>query len=194
MKERPILFNAGMVMAIIAGRKTQTRRVIKPQPDEDGLTRGMFNDTRFLDTSDREYKCPFGVAGDHLYVREAFGIDPHGKGVAYRATQEIDPDYPMKWKPSIHMPRSLSRINLLVNSVRVERLQDISDKTDTNDCLAEGMFHCGIRLPGDWLDRGFNSIEKCAFHDLWESIYGKKDGHSWGDNPWVWVAEFEAIN
>lgn len=95
------------------------------------------------------------------------------------------------WRPSIHMPRWASRLTLEITEVRVERIQDISDRGQPNDCIAEGAFGEVSPLPRDWLDRGFSSVEKAWFHDLWNSI-NRVD--SWDANPWVWAVSFEVIN
>lgn len=88
------------------------------------------------------------------------------------------------WRPSIHMPRWASRLTLTVTNVRVERLQDISDRGAQNDCTAEGVFHCGMTVPsyGEWHGSGFRSSEKHMYRQLWESINGPG---SWEENPWV---------
>ncbi|RLB91968.1 MAG: hypothetical protein DRH10_00630 [Deltaproteobacteria bacterium] len=196
MKKIPILFSGPMVRAILAGRKTQTRRAIKPQPDEDGLCRDLSRDEKLFDSSGREYKCPFGFPDDLLWVRETFAMAT-GSSVlpdtpVYRADGEGLPILAHKWKPSIFMPRSISRLTLLVKEITVERVQDISDRGPSNDCTDEGVFHCGLNLPDDWRERGYHSIEKCAFRDLWDSI-NKKRGFGWDNNPWVWVVEFGVI-
>ena len=220
MKEHPILFNGPMVRALLADRKTQTRRIapitdlnIKPYGD-DAVTWGVhfsrpvkgsigsYSGGKF---SVEQAQCiiasmfnPFGRPGDRLWVREAFAysvIDPEGLSpeddpenydIIYRAT-----DHPAggwsdgegnsiqaPWKPSIHMPRWASRITLEIVSVRVERLQDISEA----DAIAEGVNH-SLHLPG-----GRFANENYAH--LWWQING--DG-SWESNPWVWVVEFKRI-
>ena len=153
MKERPILFSAPMVMAILAGTKTQTRRVIKPQPSV-------------------AQNCPYGTPGDHLWVKETFWTG--GDAVNYRADGEM-PEYMRdvsRWKPSIFMPRKLSRITLEILDVRVERVQDISEE----DAKDEG----GLYGAGSYRD---------GFAVLWDSINGKK--HPWESNPWCWVLTFK---
>lgn len=88
------------------------------------------------------------------------------------------------------MRRAHSRLTLRITDVRVQRLQDISDRGATNDCTDEGVFHCGLNLPTDWQERGFRSIEKCAYRDLWDHING---AGAWDANPWVWALTFEVI-
>jgi hypothetical protein len=93
------------------------------------------------------------------------------------------------WRSSLFCPRWASRLTLIVTSVRVERLQEISDRGASNDCIAEGMFAADFAVTcDDWLQRGFNSIEKCRFHDLWNSINGPG---AWDANPWVAVYGFK---
>lgn len=197
MKERPILFSAPMVRAILEGRKTQTRRVIK-----NAIGEGTKENPLRMDLT----KSLYGKVGDQLWVRETFGwgkfIDGH-QFIEYRAspeTQDTDAmDEGAPWKPSIHMPRSASRIDLLIKNVRVERLQDISD----DDAIAEGIevgeempdivpgskgriYHDGITDPID----GWTRNPRQAFCDLWTATNGPD---SWLLNPWVWVIEFERV-
>lgn len=190
MKERPILFSAPMVRAILEGRKTQTRRVVKPPKwsDADEIF-FIGNDSIAVpddDHADYFIACPYGQPGDRLWVRETFRLFDssecgcydlcnclryHGRPV-YRATAD---DGESKWTPSIHMPRWASRILLEITGVRVERLQDISE----SDCCAEG---CGSPITRD--------LKKPQFMALWQSINGPD---SWDANPWVWVVEFKVL-
>lgn len=206
-KERPILFSGEMVRAILEGRKTQTRRIIKPQPPQcDGRWSFIASSTEKGETGKFRYswldangtaftsrgresgvsvRCPYGTVGDRLWVRETFGIDPFGNmpghlELLYRATSKIDPDYPVKWKPSIHMPRWASRITLEITDVRVERLQDISKV----DAAAEGF---QFKLLGKWEP---SSIAIKEFQSLWCEINGVD---SWSLNPWVWVIGFRKM-
>jgi hypothetical protein len=179
MKERPILFSGEMVRAILDGRKTQTRRVIKPQPD----ARGPRWCNQWEDWHGTKMRQP-PEPGDQLWVREKHNIDKDEDGsdsVLYWADFEKPEVLPMKWRPSIHMPRWASRINLLVKDVRVERVQDIK----LNDIEAEGIGGCSAT----------EGLEQ--FIQLWESINGIKhrlDPYPWDTNPWVWVIEFERMN
>lgn len=215
-KERPILFNSAMVRAILEGRKTQTRRVIKPQPNpthEEIKLEGQALTKRsklvgFWHTFN-ETVCKFGQSGDELYVRESFSkpipnefikhnVPPHvwhevalrEYGVHYWA--DGDPEYGTwgKPQPSIHMPREFSRIQLKITNIKVEKLQDISEE----DAIAEGL----RKFPhkGDfayaWKDgdnHGHGSA-RGAFRDLWDSIKGSD---AWDSNPWLWAIEFERI-
>ena len=163
MTERPILFSAPMVRAILDGNKTQTRRVVKLKPD--------YMET-FLRLPNKVACCPYGQPGGRLWVRETFEDCESAlhSCVLYRA----DGGTPgTKWTPSIHMPRWASRITLEITGVRVERLQDISEE----DAISEGTpFPCGGWVGG--------------YQKLWESIHGPG---SWDLNPWVWVVEFKRV-
>ena len=167
MKERPIIFKGEMVKAILDGRKTQTRRVVKNVED---LT-VFFRDDKF----GCPFKCPYGKPGDRLWVRETWADvnTSEGPAICYRA----DGDVQIIWRSSIYMPRWASRITLKILDIRVERLQDISEK----DAIAEGI------QPSDY------AKPKAAFMRLWDSINAKKPGKSWKDNPWVWVIEFSRV-
>lgn len=182
MNERPILFSGPMVRAILEGRKTQTRRVMNPQPvdqDENGwYVQVPVTDARApgMVFYERKYfHCPYGQPGDQLWVRETFD-DVHGS-VLYRANPEDAEDFPpcggkrCHWKPSIFMPRWASRITLEIVGVRVERVQEITP----DDARAEGVEH--LYAPRN------------AFANLWDSINAKR-GYGWDSNPWVWVVEF----
>ena len=179
MKERPILFSAPMVRAILDGSKTQTRRLVKPQPSILAGELLCWKDDALTDDQMADL-CPNGQPGDRLWVRETFAEGIHqmadANHWAYAAdrfgTQQRLSD---RWKPSIHMPRAASRITLEINSVRVERLQDISEA----DAMAEGV------NAGKYL--GLERANARAFSELWESINGPD---SWAANPWVWVIEF----
>lgn len=199
MKERPILFSGAMVRALLAGTKTQTRRVAKTDITigRDSIlapNRGQKHAPVFLlpeHAADAVAYCPYGQPGDRLWVREAFGhferndnFTP-GCEVFYRADGEslaVEP-----WRPSIHMPRWASRITLEVTGVRVERLQDISEA----DALAEGI----VRLRDD----GFGLADTAHYHytdpresyfSLWETINGEGSVEA---NPWVWAVDFKRL-
>lgn len=206
MKEHPILFSAPMVRAILEGRKTQTRRVVKPQPtfDRRGVTAAGWAERDGLwmfpnVAPEVRIRCPYGQPGDRLWVRETTHrrpmlniltgepLAPKYDGGAYSADDQdvLTPDdfdicwwYSRKVCPAIHMPRWASRIDLEVTGVRVERLQDISE----DDARAEGYAQHGDAVdqmaPSSW------------FSGLWESINGPG---SWDANPWVWVVEFRRV-
>lgn len=200
MKEKPILFNGDMVRAILEGRKTQTRRVFK---DKNWNVDREFNDEGWPIACDSEgnwydVKCPYGQVGDQLWVRETHFVVP-GKGnafgekILYRADggnlEAQIKEAGEKWKPSIFMPRSASRIDLLIKDIRVERLQDISEK----DAIAEGIKPFKHKDTSyryrDNDKHGYGSATG-AFRALWQLINGEK---SWDKNPWSWVIEFEKI-
>ncbi|NGZ06600.1 MAG: hypothetical protein G8237_09605 [Magnetococcales bacterium] len=207
MKEHPILFSGPMVRAILEGRKTQTRRVIKPQPSFNSLEPGSvkWKDRCFIEWSDKETPaaqlatfCPYGKPGDRLWVRETFAIVPRTAYVRSVGVQQIlrpddyhdaaifrasfDRAIGKVWRPSIHMPRWASRITLEITDIRVERLQDISDP----DAKAEG-----VMLP-DRTCTMYHGIWRDEFQRLWDSINAKR-GHGWNVNPWVWVIEFRRV-
>ena len=194
MQEKPILFTAPMVRAILDGRKTVTRRLVKPQPVlEDAFVGGIFRQTWiYKDTADPQgwlmhNLCPYGQPGDRLWVRERFAKDITGcpNGIAYRADHQDPygdgPANPITWKPSIHMPRWASRITLEVAGVRVEPLQGITEE----DAKAEGTTPSIVGADLDYLKY------RAGFQALWDSINGKT--YPWSANPWVWVVEFRKI-
>lgn len=212
VKERPILFNGSMLRAILDGRKTQTRRVVKCQPCEGGIERSSI-DGLYTCLKDHVtmslFACPLGQPGDLLWVRETCFPVHRWKDAPLFAAVEPDwmyrADYDYrdqkhsvigchKWTPSIHMPREASRILLRVKSVRVERLQDISEA----DAQAEGLVVPESSSDTTGLSDGAIelAIERdevrhiAAFQSLWEAINGYD---SWDANPWVWVVEFEEV-
>lgn len=188
MTERPIIFSAPMVRAILKGQKTQTRRVqgrVQVRPD------GMSAERLLAAMS----LCPYGKPGDRLWVREAWGFetrtedDPLLEPVATYRADEVEHLHPVnRWRPAIHMPRHLSRITLEVTAVRVERLQDISEA----DAIAEGVVeHQTLRTGTRACNLDGGMMHACGpvpvYRTLWESINGPG---SWDANPWVWVVEF----
>lgn len=200
MKERPILFNGDMVRAILDGSKTQTRRVVKTM-NNNRLEVKVGGKWRQIHAADPNLPCPYGQPGDRLWVRETWSKEGlHPDECYYRATPygltsgEVDQ---IKWKPSIHMPRWASRITLEIVSVRVERLNDISEQ----DAVAEGIEpiidnspFCGARCWKDYMNQQslpFDSDKPVAsFMSLWKSVYGEE---SWQQNPWCWVVEFKMV-
>ncbi|WP_119154181.1 hypothetical protein [Caldimonas tepidiphila] len=193
MKERPILFSAPMVRALLAGTKTQTRRVVKPQPFEDRRSGGWAVCDRagamrcWTKELAQMSDCPYGQPGDRLWVKEThlawWSINPEDpKGprvfshVAAFAADGYELEPGERWIPSIHMRRAASRLTLEITGVRVERLQDISEE----DAKAEGV---GVKnSPAAHL-----TTYRRGYRDLWEQING---AGSWDANPWVWVVEF----
>lgn len=198
MKARPILFSPEMVRALLEGRKTQTRRVCSPQPVADRQWVSGFKVVTKRATYDVGHPavheaCPYGVPGDLLYVREAFRLicaqDFPDKviEVDYRADNPNgnrlgDIFKPPKWKPGIHMPRHVSRITLRLTDVRVQRVQDISQR----DVFAEGLTNHDMNTR-----YGGGSAQSC-FAQLWDSINAER-GYGWDTNQWVWALSFEVI-
>lgn len=202
VKERPILFSGEMVRAILSGRKTQTRRVIKPQPEWGGSIPGIQATNSWfwraqkqrgvelshwpnIDEFSRELAkhCNYGNIGDRLWVREAF-TDAGYITPIYRADCDGLIAENIRWKPSIHMPRRLSRILLEVKEICAEQLQDIS----VSDADAEGVSISLIQsLPSHSHSVG-DSI--ALFQALWEHINGVG---VWRKNPWVWVIKFKKV-
>lgn len=221
IKERPIIFSTEMVKAILEGRKTQTRRVIKPQPIFKRELNGIGYAAKRWSTNDAQewglwleawptlgkwglasslHKCPYGQECDKLWVRETWQLievfedwwyggfegqtwrgkistsKPNDCAIGYLADTYDDGP----WRPSIHMPRWASRITLEITDVRVERVQDISEK----DAFDEGC------LPSETLIPYELAIDH--FRELWDSINAKR-GYGWDVNPWVWVIEFRRL-
>ncbi len=190
-KECPILFSGPMVRAILEGRKTMTRRIVKlnnwKDCDDDNwpICEDAYGDC---------YRpmCRYGQPGDHLWVRETW-VNNFGT-LIYRADYHPDSfEYGAKgWKPSIFMPRALSRITLQITDVRVERLQNISEQ----DARQEGVSASDViefrskvgSLPMTVNRKAASAVE--AFRYLWETING---ADSWNSDPWVWVVSFERI-
>lgn len=220
---RPILFSGAMVRAILSGRKTQTRRTVglatlgpSTTPGYDWTFRGIggartiaghqrhpYGCWQDLRTPDFLKLCPFGAPGDRLWVRETWASDVPGcdRGLSYRADHRDGrgdgPAHPMRWRPSIHMPRDASRLTLAVTSVRVERLQAITDA----DVKAEGVTgwskdgaiykYAPADDEGDgpcwsWTDCPLTPRE--GFAKLWDEC--SPEGPRWADDPWVWVVGF----
>ena len=208
MSERPIIFNGEMVRAILDGRKTMTRRVVKNASviiqdwDKNDKSYGPFFEDEYGDSHKTVERCPYGQPGDRLWVRETFSLRDDGLVFSYRSDYpkkgfwEDAPHYgkDIKWKPSIHMPRWASRITLEITDIRVERLQEITQW----DCEAEGIIGTTSPSPVNGLPyetysaAGFKESEpKLAFERLWDSA--AKPGFTWDDNPWVWVVEFKQL-
>jgi hypothetical protein len=189
MTERPILFQGEMVRAILCGRKTQTRRAIKPVPTFNGGG-AIFDGGDGQEDFVEPYwvfpeTCKYGQPGALLWVRETWAPLPGSVvlNVAfYRADTKAAPD-DVRWRPSIHMPRWASRITLRITDIRVERLQDISE----DDARAEG-----CPYPAEWAGRFVDRDEtaKTWFKSLWNQINGPG---AWDANPWVWVVCFERV-
>jgi hypothetical protein len=185
-----------MVRAIIEGRKTQTRRVVKhvvwnyKKPPYDAQT---FMDINPVHREHPDGLCPYGDPGDLLWVRESFVTTPAYDGlgstdVLYREDPMYDGmqpgDFAWRWKPSIHMPRKFSRITLRITGVRVQRVREITDE----EAIAEGVQVAG-RPEVNELSQG-KFVH--AFGSLWDSINAKRS-YSWESNPWVWAISFEVV-
>lgn len=190
MSEKPILFSGAMVRALLDGRKTQTRRIVKPQPN---IVHAIHPDCSISTNlifrqGDQRIHSPYKV-GDRIWVRETwthwfydseakqqrywYRADYNGDGVPDGWDHGLNRESWDRWRPSIHMPKAAARIWLEVIAVRVERLQDISN----TDAVAEG---CSQDV----------GLERWEFLAIWEECYGKA---SFELNPWVWVIEFKQI-
>ncbi|MHC1939314.1 hypothetical protein ACYP3S_10455 [Klebsiella pneumoniae] len=220
MKERGMIFNADMVRAILDGRKTQTRRIMKLQPKPSKSRPGDFwfsskKLESMVHVSDlapgnspiadyhlfiQEHCCPFGAVGDRIWVRETWAeagaSAPDLK--LYRANypehvpsiyENVPPAEEIRWTPSIHMPRTASRILLEITGVRVERLNAISEEDAREEGIIDGgCLNCGEPEPCGCANPEPDATD--AFAYLWQSIYGQEN---WNANPWVWVIEFKRI-
>ncbi|WP_024735322.1 hypothetical protein [Enterocloster asparagiformis] len=204
---RPILFNSDMVRAILEGRKTVTRRVIK-DADESmyaglcGLGPGLFDRKTGLRTKEPYYRL-----GDILYVRETFcpnyfdvsiavGLkcsSRHAFKADYRkeAIGDIVPE--PKWRPSIHMPKEAARIWLRVVDVRAERLQEISNEQIIKEGARQEKINNYIAQMPEKTEVWTNAAYALEWMQIWDSTVKKKDldTYGWTANPWVWVIEFE---
>ena len=204
MNERPILFSAPMVRALLANTKTQTRRIFKPDRmtwDANGrYTTHAMRGGELSITGSGPFKpsswlhyCPYGQpGGDRLYVRETWAaphaydhlpprLIPQDARIHYAATEDRGG---LLWRPSIHMPRWASRITLEITGVRVERLQEI----DIADAQAEGVSDTGaFILDGEGNEQGGPIAEYAV---LWDQINGPG---IWEENPWVWVVKFNRV-
>ncbi|WP_234245231.1 hypothetical protein [Klebsiella pneumoniae] len=217
MKERGMIFNGEMVRALLSGRKTQTRRIIKDcTVGRDQISKFIQIEKKFIGCYPEDVPelirecCPYGIPGDRIWVREAFRVHSRATDVAtlvYKASERNSwteqthrvpvavcnkPATPEKWTPSLHMPRWASRILLEITDVRVERLNAISEE----DAEAEGIDMEALYDSQDCYDciadhnmTGRPTVTG-AFKYLWESIYGKE---SWKANPWVWVIKFKRV-
>lgn len=215
MKERAILFTGAMVRAILNGTKTQTRRVVKGVDPVEDLKFGSADGTRQRRVCSGAYgpwvKSPYGQPGDRLWVRETWrphcagpisAAFPLGTCVKFRADDALMKpatwtneqgawceahEEDTKWRPSIFMPRWASRITLEIVTVRVERLQDISEA----DALAEGVPPIDTQVvQSDGSIKLFRLSSRNLYQSLWNQIHGPG---AWDTNPWVWVVGFRRI-
>lgn len=203
MKERSIIFTGESVRAILEGRKTQTRRVVKNtlngyfQPMTDGTWE--WSPDGGFDHDIAKVVCPFGIPGDRLWVRETwkpinhkqraietyirFAADDGLLSVKHSLTMEV----PTRWRSPIFMPRWASRITLEITAVRVQRVQDISEE----DAIAEGISLTGENAEwrGTRISVG-SHVGRYAI--LWDSINAKR-GYPWVSNPWTWALTFKLV-
>lgn len=217
MAEHPIIMRDWSVCAILDGRKTQTRRVIRPQPSIPDYFEWRHEDKwRPYDDLGNwlpcygSWRCPYGVPGDALWVREAHWFTRSQSGlrrvkILCRAARERfdssqwravpqDKRFPLaseRWRPSIHMPRWACRLRLSVQDIRVERVQDISEA----DAMAEGVEATTALVNNEHLftecrpDLPRIPAAVQGFCELWDRINAKR-GYGWAVNPWVWVVSF----
>lgn len=198
---KPILFNMEMVRAIVENRKTTTRRLVKPQPN--GYFERKFRTGEVTEEDLRKSFKPPYEAGDVLYVRETWQFIPciycdkescSMKPVPYEDAEMVSEgcyvyreDYPqvdrLYWRPSIHMPKVAARIFLQVDSVKMERLQEITPE----GCIMEGVEPEAMEAGGEFA-RGM-------FHDIWDGTVKKQEigTYGWDANPWVWVIQYHRI-
>lgn len=204
MKERPIPFTAPMIQAILEGRKTQTRRIVKPQPEirighqswDMGSEIMLWGKRPIIHTIARHGReimaakyCPYGQIGDRLWVREGLerSFDENDPwGVTYRADRVVIPGRQWDWIPlslsARYMPRWASRITLEITDIRVERVQEISEA----DVLAEGCKYLAYRCAEE-----MKPCDPEEYSDLWDMINGKT--YPWASNPWIWVISFKRV-
>lgn len=205
--EKPILFSTSMVQAILDGRKSQTRRVLKVQPEsidmKEHKTIPYNGSAKFLLENTN---CRYGQIGDILWVRETYTklVPEHFITSNYVYKADMTPDseeirqqyikqgYPYKWKPSIFMPKVACRIKLLIKDIQVERLNDISEADAQSEGVERPILSSpfieinGIQYPvhpatGDYA---------YSYMLLWNKINGKD---SWSKNPWVWKITFDKL-
>ncbi len=229
LRERPILFSGPMVRAILNGSKTQTRRVVKPQPTNRHVFRAVSGhewlghertwlwDARWEDERGRhgtfvgDFRCPYGQPGDRMWVRESWATPtsydslspseamatmgqrlPFGAPqVWYRASTREQNQANHRWRPSIHMPRRISRLTLEITEVRVERLQEITEADARAEGITDGgCLSCGESEPCGCANPAPDARDSFAW--LWNQI-NEARGFGWHANPWVWVIGFRRV-
>ena len=192
---RPILFSGAMVQAILAGKKTQTRRTLAPRIAElDPLLwtpkrPGAWTASDPNDQQEQEVYSPYGEPGDQLWIKETFQSTGDYSAI-YRADYAFAPtaekENGVVWTPSIHMPRWASRITLEVTDVACERLQAMTEA----DAAAEGVDPA--RLDALGTAKVFSTLTpRTLFQAVWDTM--AKEGSRWADNPWVWRVEFKVL-
>ena len=181
---KPIIFSAPMVRAILSGSKSQTRRVMNPEPTIDADGMWHWKDCQWMDgglgfpPSGIEDYAPHKV-NDELWVRETWRVHSADEGTcSYEYFADDVNNGGGTWKPSIFMPPYAARIFLRVTGIRLQRLQNITEE----DALAEGVWN---------LRQTENEPPIEIFSRLWDMLNGNKEGHTWARNPWVWVYTFE---
>ncbi|MFD9931483.1 hypothetical protein ACFW0S_24580 [Citrobacter freundii] len=205
MTERGMIFNSEMVRAILDGRKTQTRRIIKLSHERGMLNpviKGRNGEITSVSCRLAPLLCPYGQPGDRIWVRETFngfwldddviqeikdGVSLASELCDYKADYSDGSKPAEGWTPSIHMPRWASRILLEITDVRVERLNAISQA----DAIAEGAPPSHPSIDCVSREYGFPDFSRSWFGQTWQYIYGEE---SWQANPWVWVIEFKRID
>jgi len=188
MTERPILFTPENAQKCHEGTKTQTRRIIKPQPisiswfeHQNGWCARVREDTGSAESPAYVMvPCPYGIVGDRMWVRETWAKRGEMQSAIFKAEEKraIGAYGCVKWKPSIHMPKWACRTWLEITEIRVQRLQEISE----DDCYAEG-------LQRGMVDDRSDAMQSW-YRELWESINGPG---SWATNPWVWAITFRKV-
>jgi len=207
MRKKSIIMSGEMVRALLDGRKTQTRRVMNPQPVFRSGNRTIPNWWEFKNCTWSDGLQPFGIEnhapyqpGDVLWVKEVYALHLDGKTVFYRADDEKKYETDGKWQSPIHMPRWESRINLEVVGVKVERVQNIT----LADILAEGVSADICRKCEEYygeIVKGRCEDAPCsergalaeAFVSLWDSLHKNRPGCDWDSNPWVFAYSFREI-
>lgn len=216
---RPMIFSTPMVQAILEGRKTQTRRIMKHQPPlgnykfginvtgtrckENGLFHWIGIDEemeyKVTDSDQPYFKCQVNI-GDIIWVRETFstGNIENGKHTGFRYKAD-DESFNVKWKPSLFMPKKACRLFLEITDIRIERLNDISESDAEKEGINLVDYNCyeNYLVKKDWNYQGNNQRNFHMFQDpigsyasLWAKINGQK---SWDDNLFVWVYTFKVV-
>lgn len=213
VRSRPIAFSAPMVRAILAGAKSQTRRVVKPQPVTgcryemnaasthalhlSGEGASMVFVPATARSADHKLPCPYGAPGDLLWVKEPLYRDPQGL-VRYVADdampegREIEWDWKPKSLGAMYCPRWASRLTPEVTEIRVQRLADISEEDARAEGAPENESHFDCPMTADGPPMRLNGA-RSAFARLWDSINAKRPGCAWAANPWIWAVSFAEV-